>query len=367
MRKLGLCLLVSLGGLTVPLHAQKFNQRLTVVAYYDGNSQSIDAYPVEKLTHILFSFCHLKGNKLWVQNKQDSLTIEHLVSLKKRNPSLKILLSMGGWGGCGPCSLVFSTEKGRREFAESVLGLSRYFKTDGIDLDWEYPVIEGFPGHRYAPEDKADFTSLIQDLRKALGSRYEISFAAGGFTTYLEQSIDWKKVIPLVDRVNLMTYDLVNGYTKVSGHHTPLYSTPGQIESADHAVHILDSLGVPLNKLTIGAAFYARAYEIFHPTGDGLYERGKYSFGISYKNLRIDSLKKAGFEYRWDKIAEAPFLYSAPKKLLISFDDQRSVTLKMQYVIQKGLNGIMFWQLGDDLTRKGLLDAIYMAKTGENK
>jgi chitinase len=103
-----------------------------------------------------------------------------------------------------------------------------YFKADGIDLDWEYPAISGFPGHRFVPEDKPNFTKLVMELRKAIGHKNEICFAAGGFTQFLEESIDWKKVMPVIDRVNLMTYDLINGFSTVTGHHTPLFSTPQQ-------------------------------------------------------------------------------------------------------------------------------------------
>src|SRR6187549_2432977 len=138
-------------------------QKISVIAYYAGDAAHIDAYPVEKLTHIIFSFCHLQGNALHVDNKNDSLTIQHLVGLKQRNPSLKIILSLGGWGGCKTCSPVFSTEKGRKEFAASVKQLNEYFKTDGIDIDWEYPAIEGYPNHQYLPADKQNFTALMQE------------------------------------------------------------------------------------------------------------------------------------------------------------------------------------------------------------
>lgn len=118
------------------LSAQKTNKKISVIAYYDGDADHIDQYPVEKLTHIIFSFCHLKGNRLNVDKAKDTVTIQHLVSLKKRNPSLKVILSLGGWGGCQMCSPVFATAEGRQEFAKSAKELTDYFKTDGIDLDW---------------------------------------------------------------------------------------------------------------------------------------------------------------------------------------------------------------------------------------
>lgn len=343
---------------TVVSSAQTGDKKLSVIGYYAGDAQHIDAYPVEKLTHIIYSFCHLKGNKLNVDNKKDSLTITHLVELKKRNPSLKIILSLGGWSGCEPCSLVFSTEAGRNEFAASVKNLNEYFKTDGIDLDWEYPAIEGYPGHRYTPEDKHNFTLLLGALRKKLGNKYEISFAAGGFTKFLQESIEWDKIVPLVDKVNLMTYDLVHGYSKVTGHHTPLYSTPQQKESTDNAIRYLDSIGFPKNKLVIGAAFYARIFDVDIDANKGLYQPGKFDRGFSWKDFDMDALQKEGYVYYWDDVAKAPYMYNAAKKKIITFDNERSIALKTKYTVAQKLNGIMFWQLGEDKTKDGLLDAL---------
>jgi chitinase len=157
---------------------EKKTADFAVIAYYSGNSTLIDSFAVEKLTHIIFSFCHLKGNKLSIDNVEDTVTIQKLVSLKNRNPKLKVILSLGGWGGCEFCSPVFATEAGRKEFTQSTKELMHYFKTDGIDLDWEYPVIEGYPGHAYKPEDKSNFTALVKTLRDTLGNDFEINFAA---------------------------------------------------------------------------------------------------------------------------------------------------------------------------------------------
>jgi len=343
---------------------EKPKSPLSIIAYYAGDATHIEAYPIEKLTHIIFSFVHLKGNELAVGSREDSLTLQKLTSLKQRNPGLKIILSLGGWGGCETCSEVFSSDQGRREFAASVLKTARHFGTDGIDLDWEYPVIPGFPKHRYAPEDKENFTALVKILRQTLGQSQEINFAAGGFTEYLQKSIEWDKIAPLIDKVNLMTYDLVHGNSKVTGHHTPLYSTPLGIESADHAVKFLDSIRFPLHKLVIGAAFYARVFEAEVNVGNGLYQPGKFNFAINYRDLKKDSLEKSGFNFLWDDIAKAPYAYNQTAQQLITYDDKRSLALKTQYAIKHKLNGIMFWELSCDEEKNGLLDAIYDTANG---
>jgi len=329
-----------------------------VIGYYAGRTTMIDSFEVEKLTHLIFSFCHLKGDKLSVNNARDSATIRRMVALRQRNPQLKIILSLGGWGGCATCSTVFSTKKGRKKFARSVKKTLRDFHSDGIDLDWEYPVISGFPGHAHGEEDRANFTDLVYRLRKKLGPAKEISFAAGGFDLFIDSSIEWKKVMPLIDRVNLMSYDLVSGFSTNAGHHTPLYSTARQKQSTDNGVMRMIAAGVPPDKIVIGAAFYGRLFQVTDTTGNGLYGKGSFYKGLSYSRF-ADSITAAnGFTRYWDPVAQAPYAFNPRRQLLFTYDDSLSVSLKLRYAWEKNLNGIMFWQLADDAFRNGLLDVI---------
>jgi chitinase len=334
-----------------------------VIAYYAGGPEKVDSLPAQKLTQIIFSFCHLRGNKLAVDNSLDSLTIRRLVSLKARNANLKIILSLGGWGGCPGCSDAFSTESGRKEFATSTLALNELFSTDGIDLDWEYPAIEGYPDHKYTPEDRDNFTELVRELRRTMGPGYQISFAAGGFREFLEESIDWEPVMKEVNRVNLMSYDLVNGYATTTGHHTPLFSTPLQRESTHHGIRYLLKKGVPRNKIVIGAAFYARVWENVPAFNDGLYQEGKFKTSINYNRFGADLSIEKGYEFFWDEHAQAPYAYNKEQKLFATFDDKQSIEQKTKYVIDQKLDGIMFWELTHDVPKDGLLDTIHNIKT----
>jgi chitinase len=342
------------------LNAQPYPFR--VIAYYMGPPENVGKIQPEKLTDIIFSFCHLEGNQLRVDNSRDSSTIRNLVALKKKNASLKVILSLGGWGGCATCSEVFSTLDGRTEFASSVVELLRLYNADGIDLDWEYPAIAGYPEHAFKPEDRKNFTSLVATLRKAFGKRYELSFAAGGFTQFLEESIEWKEVMEHVDHVNLMSYDLINGYSTVTGHHTALYSTPQQKESTDNAVTWLLGIGVPASKIVIGSAFYGRMWEDVSSEKNGLYQSGKFKAGIDFNKFSESLSLAQGYVYYWDDVAKAPYLYNATEKHFVTHDDTRSITLKSQYVVAKKLKGIMFWELNGDVPTDGLLDAIIAVK-----
>jgi len=330
-----------------------------IIAYYNGDGSDLEKYKWEQMTQVIYSFCHLKGKKLAVDDAKDSLVILKLVAYKRENPKLKVLLSLGGWGGCKTCSDVFSTAAGSLEFAQSVKKLMKEYGADGIDLDWEYPGIEGFPEHPYKPEDKQNFTQLVEILRMTLGKNAEISFAAGGFGKFFDQSVEWTKVMPLVNRVNLMSYDLVSGFSTVTGHHTPIFSTESQEASTDHGVRELKSLGVPANKIVIGAAFYARTWVNVANINTGLYQKGKFKSFVPYKNFSSLLTPENDFVFYRDLAAQAPYAYSASRNEFATFDDVKSVEAKTRFAKAKGLGGIMFWQLGSDLPENGLLDAIY--------
>lgn len=334
-------------------------QDFRVVGYYSGITIPVDSFNTKQLTHLIYCFGGLNGNRLSLRSSKDSVIIKSMVAIKTSQPDLKVMLSLGGWGGCETCSDVFNTAGGRAEFAQSVKEMSDYFGTDGIDLDWEYPVVQGYPGHTRRPEDKDNFTALVKQLRNVCGKDFQISFAAGGYTAYIDSAIDWKAVTPVVDFINIMSYDLVHGYSTVSGHHTPLYSTPQQQESTDHAVKLLIGKNVPSGKLVIGAAFYGRFFRIDDGHPVGLYQPCRFDHAFSFKHASDSLSAMNGFELFRDSVAQAPYAINQKRRLLATYDDEISVARKTKYAMDHNLGGIMFWQLYDDKFSNGLLEVIY--------
>lgn len=335
---------------------------LKVIAYYMGDGSDLAGYNFSQLTHVIYSFLHLNGNQLGFDSETDKQTFRQLVALKKDHPHLKVLVALGGWGGCETCSEVFNSTENRLAFAESALALLKEYQADGLDLDWEYPSLPSLPGHSYGPQDKPNFTALVKILREKMGNRYELSFAAGGFEAYLQEAVDWEAIMPLLDNVNLMSYDIVNGNTPHTGHHTALYSTPEQKDSTDYAVQYLLKKGVAPEKIIVGAAFYARTWKDVADTNHGLYQAGTHIEGIKFKDYSTHFTPANGYELFWDDVASAPYAYNAAEKTFSTFDDKRSMAAKMKYIKQQKLGGIMFWQLPHDTGSNGLLDTIYREK-----
>jgi chitinase len=329
-----------------------------VIAYYTGHYKSIENYDISKLTHIVYGFARLKGNKLILGHKADSATVKKLVSLKVKYPALKIILAFGGWGGCKTCSQVFASENGRIKFAESALLLLNYFKADGLDVDWEYPSIPGYPGHSWSPGDKQNFTLLLKTTADLFSGRKELSFAAGAYQESLERSIDWREAARYVNRVHLMTYDLRSSRHNTTGHHAPLYSTPKQNESADNAVKYLVNSGVPKSKIVIGAAFYGRVFRISVCDSNLIDLPAKFKGFVLFSKLKSTENDPGGFRFYYDSVAQAAYGFNKQRMEFVTFDNTVSVKAKAKYVLANGLAGIMFWELSQDKPRDGLLSVL---------
>lgn len=54
------------------------------------------------------------------------------------------------------------------------------------------------------------------------------------------------------------------------------------------------------------------------------------------------------YQRHYDNVAVAPWLWNADKQVFLSMEDQQSMATKVDYVIDQGLGGIMFWELAGD-------------------
>lgn len=365
-------------------------QKPVVMAYYvpekDYQPKTI---PVEQLSHIIFSFTNVIDGEMKFRNPDDAgPKLQQLVNQKQRNPALKVMIACGGWGADGFSDMAVSTES-REKFAQSVYNFVEKYQLDGLDMDWEYPAIPA-AGTKAREEDKENFTLLMKRLREVLdstGREQTLTFASAGWRRYYD-NIETLEVMKYASFMNIMTYDQVSGVSIYTGHHTPLGYVSNQ-EMGDHPFKKnLDSLynagrmkdadprsiekivdfliaeGVDPNQLVIGAAFYGRAWKGVPPLNNGLYQlSGGIHIGWSaYHHIREEFEPEANYQRFWDENAKAAYLYNTQDSIMVSYDDTVSVRLKTEYAIEKGLGGIMFWELGNDTKDDGsLLDAIYAA------
>lgn len=309
----------------------------------------------QALTHINLAFGTLTNGLLDMRGLPDIGRIE---DIRRWNPRLKFVLSVGGWGAGGFSNMAM-TQKGRAAFAASVEAALDTYALDGVDIDWEYPCSDS-AGIDADPRDRENFTALLEALRAVAGERI-VSIAAGA-GAYFVRDTQMDKVAAVCDYVQLMTYDMRSGFCSQAGHHTSLHpsAVPGDTVGASQTVALFANAGVPKAKIVIGAAFYSRMWGDVPDINHGLLQKAGTigNYGPGYADLAARYIDKNGWTAYWDDAACAPYLFNG--NAFISYDDPRSVALKCAYLKREGLRGIMYWEHGCDPTHT-LLDAMRAA------
>lgn len=361
-----------------------------IMAYYVAErNYKPEEIPVEKLTHIIYSFTNvIDGEMKFRKEEVAGPKLEALVRQKERNSDLKVMIACGGWGADGFSDMAL-TEESRTKFIISASEFIKKYQLDGMDMDWEYPGISG-AGTMAREVDTKNFTALMKGLREMLDTfdaPKVLTFASAGWKRYYDY-IEMDEVMKYADYTNVMTYDQVSGVSIYTGHHTPLGNVRSEDilgtpfhdhldnlyqrgknfdpdpRSAQKIVDFLIKEGVDPKQIVIGGAFYGRVWKGVPPVNNGLYQLsgGLHIGWMAYHQIRKSYEQDSNFQRYWDDNAKAPFMYNSRDSLMVSYDDTVSVALKTKYTMAKGLGGIMFWELGNDTKEEGsLLNAIYKA------
>lgn len=343
-------------------------QHFRIVAYVAGWSIPPVIHP-EKLTHINFAFAHIDGGgNVTFEYPNLASALKSLLALKKQNPRLKVIVSVGGWTADG-FSDVALTDASRNKFARSAVELLREYDVDGIDLDWEYPG-QGVAGIKYRTEDKQNFTLLLKTLRAQLDAaskeesrtgrdRYTLTIASADREYFNHTEMD--KLHVYLDWLNIMSYDFFNSLTSTTGHHAGLYASEFAAptdRNADSSVKQHIAAGIPPDKLVLGVAFYGRGFAGVQPPNNGLNQPYKrYDGDHRYADLEDKFIGSRGFVRYWDERARAPYLWNGASKTFITYDDPQSIRAKADYVRDNRLGGMMFWELSQ-VRNDELLDVI---------
>jgi chitinase len=350
-----------------------------ISAYYDG-SIPVVAIPAAQLDYVIYAFAEPDDDGLCAALTPEQLKVfAELRQIRALHPSIHLLASIGGWGAAPQYSDIALTDVSRTAFSRSCIQqLIVQQGFDGLDLDWEFPVRGGLNKSR--PQDRTDATALVRELRRQLDAlshkdrhHYFLTMATPGGTWQqggaysVSDSYDLESLIGSLDWLNVMTYDMSNGFSPVSGFNTPLAPDPqdptpepqrGQ-DNLNGAVHYYEAHGVPAEKIMLGVAFYGRGFTSVSPADAGVYSKYKDVFPeTSWTTVRSQFLNDAGWVRHWSMTAQAPWLYNARKHVFFSYDDPRSMAIKADFVRREHLRGAVAWVLGDDDAENSLLTAL---------
>ena len=288
-----------------------------------------------------------------------------LAQLKKRHPQLKVLVALGGGEWSHQFARGAATQASRAALVSSCIDL--YLRGnlpaldghggagaaagvfDGIDLDWEHP----------GPDDKQNFTLLVQELRRQLdalgqpaGKHYLLT-AAVNSTAEKMRDTDPAAYSASLDWINLMTYDFHGTWNPrgPTAFQSNLYTDPDSRDSSalsvDAGVKRFMQAGVPPEKIVVGVPFYARGWRGVGGAGHGLHQRAKGpAQGFEPGAEQYSTIAKRGLTTHYHPLTKQLWTYD--KGVFWTYDDPRVIGEKVGYVRAHGLRGLMSWSLDQD-------------------
>ncbi|MET0403594.1 MAG: glycosyl hydrolase family 18 protein, partial [Cystobacter sp.] len=355
-----------------------------VVAYFTawgiyGRKFMPSDIPASKLTHLNYAFANISSDGKCVvgdpeadiskgygyPNEWDTGQLRGnfraIKEIKKSNPHLKVLISVGGWSWSKYFSQVAISSSARSAFVKSCVDI--FIKGqfpgvdpvngvgvfDGIDIDWEYPVGGGLPDNITNPADKQNYTLLMQEFRNQLsaltnqtGKSYLLTIASGASPDLLANKQETKNLAGILDFINIMTYDYHGAFESQTNFQSALYRVTGDPVASsgfysDGTVSKMLELGVPANKIVLGVPFYGRGWGGVGSANNGLFQAGVPTKGtwddgqsgltgvFDFKDIKNNYVGKNGYTRYFHAEAKEAYVYNPNTKIWIAYDDVESM------------------------------------------
>ena len=220
-----------------------------------------------------------------------------------------------------------------------------------------------------------DLRNKLDKLDKKNGKHYELSIAMSAEVDVLP-TIQYDKVLQIIDFLNLMTYDLAGAWNSYTSHQTPLCTN----ELYNHQTmwasirYFEKTYGntIDYKKILIGVGAYTRGWARVKDDGLDKNNPGLYATatpnsvvgpdGTSDGSYQFGDIEKIKDQYDlikyFDNIAKAAYYYSPTKGYFFTCDNERSVIEKGKYVKEKGLGSLISQDTGNKL-KKTIFNSLY--------
>ncbi|GAB6032090.1 Glyco_18 [Chamberlinius hualienensis] len=326
-----------------------------IVCFYGYNAD----LPPEKLnafycTHII-TYGSITSNYTIAG---DTTVYSRIIALRKQNPDLKVLLCLGANGKDTPLSQIVHSP----ELTESFITLAIEFLTeigfDGLDFDWEFPAWGGDP-----PDSRMLFPTFLKKFMEAFGNfseengepRLLLTADVAAPLTIMFASYDIPEMAKYVDFVNIMCYDFhfYIYYDPITGHNAPLFNRSDEIliwatMNTAWAASEWNARGMPKSKINVGIPTYGHTWALQNSSCHDVHSQatgpGSNEGWIDYP--QVCTLLQSGGTSEFDEESKVPYAYKDDN--WISYDDVRSFTYKVQYILNEGYAGTMVFSYNSD-------------------
>jgi chitinase len=318
------------------------------VGYQNGYLKPRDV-DYSLMTHIVVGGVGVNANgtldEHWHMANGDGHEMARDVGKRAKKAGVKTLIWLGGPNEEDKF-LSASSDLYRATFVKNIVEIVDELGYDGVDIDWE-PIRK---------QDEASVLALVKDLRAAAPDML-ITVPVNWVPTTVIGVKDlslYEDLAEYVDRLFIMSYSMAGPWPGWKVWHGGALkgdsmNTPGSVRSS---VRAYDVAGVPAEKLGIGIGTYATCWEYPVKSPGQTVPRTFYPSDIGTMSMRtlMDKYYVKKYE-KWDAKAEAPYLSYTKKKGewecgFISYENERSIRAKMEYVKEENLGGAIVWNIG---------------------
>ncbi|CAG0880200.1 unnamed protein product [Cyprideis torosa] len=325
-------------GLNDKVSEKKSTEPKRIICYYNfvpetWNSTALEEALTPELidpflcSHINLGFAEVENCSIsWHIDSLYAALKRFFTAVRRRNPALKVLLSIGGAGEGGFPEIV-ATDECLEKFAYQARKFLLVYGLDGLDLDWEFPD---------------------------------------------EKHLDY---------INVMTYDFhfYTPSTPLTGLNSPLYRRKDELGifatyNVNFQVSYWNTLGMPKEKIFVGIPTYGRTFTLADPKNHALYDyavgpgsEGTYSNWTSH----CENLHNKGFHRVFDEESKAPYMYKDRSREKQSGEavvvDRTIVFASLLLFHQAAQRGSFLPVTGNHLEISGTMFPRYLQISGERQ
>ncbi|PHT75393.1 hypothetical protein T459_18915 [Capsicum annuum] len=300
------------------------------------NIQSINS---TLYTHLIYGFAELTFNTstdqmfVTISDDHDEQVKNFNSIVKRKNPSLKTILSIGGTNQSSISSTMYLLMSnayfpGRKYFIESSITIARSYGFDGLDFCWIWPS---------SSQEISNLATLLDDWRVAIDLESKqvkkprlLLTMAGKYTPWIEDlSFPIESMRKNLDWLHVFAFDYYEpGTTNNTSPVAALYD-PNSDLNTDYGINAWIKSGFPSQNLVLGLPFYGYVWTLLSPKNNQIGAMGTgpgpkdYSYGteaFTSTNERMER-NKIGNENNEEKGSEETRTLQ-----IFSFDEMKEAT-----------------------------------------